>query len=56
MSSRSVISLIAVIAIVSGKTYFKEDFSSADWEKRWVVPTDWKSKVNSFNYTTIIAY
>ena len=43
----SVVTLFAVIAAVSGKVYFKEDFNDAGWEKRWTVSSDWKPKVRS---------
>lgn len=40
-------------ATASGKTYFKEDFNSKDWEKRWTVPTKWKSEseLGTWNWT-----
>jgi hypothetical protein len=38
---------IAIIAAVSGKVYFKENFNDAAWEERWVVPSDWKPKVRN---------
>jgi hypothetical protein len=38
---------IAIIAAVSGKVYFKENFNDAAWEERWVVPSEWKSKVRN---------
>jgi hypothetical protein len=41
----AVVTLIAIIASVNAKIYFKEDFNDASWEKRWVVPTEWKPKV-----------
>lgn len=41
----AVVTLIAIIAAVNAKIYFKEDFNDAAWEKRWVVPSEWKSKV-----------
>jgi hypothetical protein len=41
----AVVTLIAIIASVNAKIYFKEDFNNASWEKRWVVPTEWKPKV-----------
>ncbi|KAJ1392375.1 Calreticulin/calnexin, partial [Ochromonadaceae sp. CCMP2298] len=28
------------------KIYFKEDFNDAAWEKRWVVPSDWKAETD----------
>lgn len=37
--------VIASAGIVSSKIYFKDDFNSKDWEKRWTVSTDWKPKV-----------
>jgi len=40
----SIAVLLAVIACVSGKIYFKEDFNDKGWESRWVVPSDWKPK------------
>lgn len=41
----NLICVLAFIAVVSGKIYFQEDFNDAGWEKRWVVPSDWKPKV-----------
>lgn len=41
----AVVTLIAIIAAVNGKIYFKENFNDAAWEQRWTVPSDWKSKV-----------
>jgi len=38
------IALIVAFVSVSGKIYFKEDFNSANWESRWTVPSEWKSK------------
>lgn len=36
---------IAVLAATaSAKVYFKEDFNSKAWEKRWSVPTAWKAE------------
>jgi len=39
--------LVGILAAVNGKIYFKEDFNDAAWEKRWVVPSDWKAEVRS---------
>lgn len=41
----ALVTLIAIIAAVNGKIYFKENFNDAGWESRWVVPSDWKPKV-----------
>lgn len=38
--------VVAASALASGTVYFKEDFSSADWQKKWVEPTQWKPKVS----------
>jgi len=38
---------ICFVASVWGKVYFQEDFNDKDWKSRWVVPSDWKSKVRS---------
>lgn len=35
-----------LIATVYGKVYFKENFNDAAWTDRWVVSSDWKSKVS----------
>jgi len=40
----SFVCVLVVIACVSGKIYFKEDFNDKGWESRWVVPSDWKPK------------
>jgi hypothetical protein len=37
--------VLVILAVVSGKIYFQEDFNDAGWESRWVVPTNWKPKV-----------
>jgi len=45
MAPSSLFALLALTAsVVTGKVYFQEDFSSADWQKRWTVPTGWKAK------------
>jgi hypothetical protein len=36
---------LVICAAVNGKIYFKEGFNDAAWEKRWVVPSDWKPEV-----------
>lgn len=41
-----IVTLIAIIATVNGKIYFQENFNDAAWEKRWVVPSDWKPEVS----------
>jgi len=38
------VTFLMIVAAVSGKIYFKEDFNDAAWEKRWVVPSEWKPK------------
>ena len=45
MIASLVIVITLIAAFVSGKIYFKEDFQSKDWEKRWTVPSKWKPKV-----------
>jgi hypothetical protein len=37
--------LLAIVAAVNGKVYFKENFNDAKWESRWTVPTGWKDEV-----------
>lgn len=45
MAPSALFALLALTAsVVTGKVYFQEDFNSADWQKRWTVPTEWKSK------------
>jgi len=36
--------VLAIIASVSAKIYFKEDFNDKSWESRWTVASQWKSK------------
>ena len=46
MIYKSISVYLAIFAsAVSAKIYLKEDFNDAGWEKRWVVPSDWKAKV-----------
>jgi len=49
----NVVCLLAFFAIVTGKIYFQEDFNDAAWEKRWVVPTEWKpaSELGEWKWT-----
>jgi len=44
MLFKFIIAFIVIIASVSGKIYFKEDFNDKAWEKRWIVSSEWKSK------------
>ena len=37
--------LCAILVACHAKVYFKEDFNDKNWEKRWIVPSDWKPKV-----------
>jgi calreticulin len=39
-----IISIACCLAPAFGKIYFKEDFNDKGWEKRWVIPSDWKTK------------
>ena len=48
--------VIASAGLVSSKIYFKEDFSSKDWDKRWTVSTNWKPKVSIFYITINLHY
>jgi len=41
--------LYVLIATVSGKVYFKEDFNDAGWKDRWAVSSDWRPAV-SFHF------
>ncbi len=34
-----------IVASVTGKIYFQENFNDAGWKDRWTVSSDWKSKV-----------
>jgi len=36
--------LCAILVACHAKVYFKEDFNDKNWEKRWIVPSDWKPK------------
>jgi len=45
MIYKSIAVYLALLAsTVSAKIYLKEDFNDAGWEKRWIVPSDWKAK------------
>jgi hypothetical protein len=47
MAPTSLLSAFLITSgLVSAKFYFKEDFNSPDWEKRWTTPTNWKPLVN----------
>lgn len=36
---------VVLLASVSAKIYFKEDFNDAGWRNRWTESSEWKSKV-----------
>jgi len=36
--------VLAILATISAKILFKEDFNDAGWKNRWVVPTKWRSQ------------
>jgi calreticulin len=44
--------LVAIFNLISAKVYFKEQFGDG-WEKRWVVPSDWKdaSELGKWEHT-----
>ena len=37
--------LCLLLVATHAKVYFQENFNDKDWDKRWIVPSDWKPKV-----------
>ena len=53
MNSMKLGVMSALAATASAKVYFKEDFNSKNWEKKWSVPTAWRpeSEMGEWKWT-----